>query len=56
MPHVLSPLLITPGSSPARHVAPGDLPLQIFDVNKLDLMKVGKSFGFRVPPNVNLGK
>ncbi|CEG65578.1 Putative ATP-dependent RNA helicase HAS1 [Rhizopus microsporus] len=26
----------------------------IFDVNKLDLMKVAKSFGFKVPPKVNL--
>ncbi len=28
--------------------------VQIFDVNKLDLQKVGKAFGFGVPPNVNL--
>lgn len=30
---------------------------KIFDVNQLDLAKVGKSFGFSVPPrvNVNLG-
>lgn len=30
---------------------------KIFDVNKLDLSKVGKAFGFAVPPrvNVNLG-
>ncbi|RXW17900.1 hypothetical protein EST38_g7956 [Candolleomyces aberdarensis] len=27
---------------------------KIFDVNKLDLVKVGKSFGFSVPPRVNL--
>lgn len=27
---------------------------QIYDVNKLDLVKVGKSFGFPVPPRVNL--
>lgn len=27
---------------------------KIFDVNKLDLTKVGKSFGFSVPPRVNL--
>lgn len=27
---------------------------QIYDVNKLDLVKVGKSFGFSVPPRVNL--
>lgn len=26
----------------------------IFDVNALDLAKVGKSFGFTVPPNINL--
>jgi len=26
----------------------------IFDVNKLDLMKVGKAFGFSVPPRVNI--
>lgn len=26
----------------------------IFDVNKLDLVKVGKSFGFTVPPRVNV--
>ncbi|PVG02772.1 putative HAS1-helicase associated with Set1p [Serendipita vermifera] len=26
----------------------------IFDVNKLDLVKVGKSFGFAVPPRVNI--
>lgn len=26
----------------------------MFDVNKLDLVKVGKSFGFSVPPRVNL--
>jgi ATP-dependent RNA helicase DDX18/HAS1 len=26
----------------------------IFEVNKLDLARVGKSFGFSVPPNVNL--
>ncbi|KAG8759978.1 ATP-dependent RNA helicase [Serendipita sp. 396] len=26
----------------------------IFDVNKLDLVKVGKSFGFTVPPRVNI--
>lgn len=26
----------------------------IFDVNSLDLAKVGKSFGFTVPPNINL--
>ncbi|PVU97913.1 hypothetical protein BB559_001869 [Furculomyces boomerangus] len=26
----------------------------IFDVNKLDLSKVGKSFGFSIPPKVNL--
>ena len=29
---------------------------QIFDVNALDLAKVGKAFGFTVPPNVNLSK
>ncbi len=28
---------------------------RIFDVNKLDLGKVGKAFGFKVPPRVNLG-
>lgn len=28
---------------------------QIFDVDKLDLAKVARSFGFTVPPNVNLG-
>lgn len=27
---------------------------KIFDVNKLDLAKVGKSFGFSVPPKVNI--
>ncbi|EDQ84581.1 uncharacterized protein MONBRDRAFT_12660 [Monosiga brevicollis MX1] len=27
---------------------------QIFDVNTLDLSRVGKAFGFSVPPNVNL--
>lgn len=27
---------------------------KIFDVNALDLAKVGKSFGFAVPPRVNL--
>ena len=27
---------------------------QIFDVNALDLAKVGKSFGFTIPPNINL--
>ncbi len=27
---------------------------KIFDVNKLDLAKVGKSFGFTVPPKVNI--
>ncbi|WWC61351.1 ATP-dependent RNA helicase HAS1 [Kwoniella dejecticola CBS 10117] len=27
---------------------------KIFDVNKLDLAKVGKSFGFAVPPKVNI--
>ncbi|KAG1715784.1 hypothetical protein ID866_1360 [Astraeus odoratus] len=27
---------------------------KIFDINKLDLAKVGKSFGFSVPPRVNL--
>lgn len=27
---------------------------QIYDINKLDLAKVGKSFGFAVPPRVNL--
>ncbi|EIN13591.1 DEAD-domain-containing protein [Punctularia strigosozonata HHB-11173 SS5] len=27
---------------------------KIFDVNQLDLVKVGKSFGFAVPPRVNL--
>jgi ATP-dependent RNA helicase DDX18/HAS1 len=26
----------------------------IFDVNKLDLIKVGKAFGFTVPPRVNI--
>lgn len=26
----------------------------IFDVNKLDLVKVGKAFGFTVPPRVNI--
>ena len=29
-------------------------PAQIFDINQLDLQKVGKAFGFSVPPNVNL--
>ncbi|KAG8961149.1 ATP-dependent RNA helicase [Tulasnella sp. 419] len=31
---------------------------KIFDVNKLDLAKVGKAFGFTVPPrvNINVGK
>lgn len=27
---------------------------KIFDVNKLDLAKVGKAFGFPVPPKVNI--
>jgi len=27
---------------------------KIFDVNKLDLSKVGKAFGFSVPPRVNV--
>lgn len=27
---------------------------KIFDINKLDLARVGKSFGFSVPPRVNL--
>ena len=27
-----------------------------FDVNKLDLQRVVKAFGFNVPPRVNLGK
>lgn len=27
---------------------------KIFDVNSLDLAKVGKSFGFAVPPKVNI--
>jgi ATP-dependent RNA helicase DDX18/HAS1 len=27
---------------------------KIFDVNKLDLVKVGKAFGFSVPPRVNI--
>ncbi|CAK5281649.1 unnamed protein product [Mycena citricolor] len=27
---------------------------EVFDVNKLDLAKVGKSFGFAVPPRVNI--
>jgi ATP-dependent RNA helicase DDX18/HAS1 len=27
---------------------------KIFDVNQLDLTKVGKAFGFAVPPRVNL--
>lgn len=27
---------------------------KIFDVNKLDLAKVGKAFGFSVPPRVNV--
>jgi ATP-dependent RNA helicase DDX18/HAS1 len=27
---------------------------KIFDVNQLDLAKVGKSFGFAVPPRVNV--
>jgi len=27
---------------------------KIFDVNKLDLQKVGKAFGFTVPPRVNI--
>lgn len=26
----------------------------IYDVNKLDLVKVGKAFGFTVPPRVNI--
>jgi ATP-dependent RNA helicase DDX18/HAS1 len=26
----------------------------IFDINKLDLAKVGKSFGFAIPPKVNI--
>jgi ATP-dependent RNA helicase DDX18/HAS1 len=28
---------------------------KIFDVNALDLAKVGKAFGFAVPPRVNVG-
>jgi ATP-dependent RNA helicase DDX18/HAS1 len=28
----------------------------IFNVHKLDLLKIGKSFGFDVPPKVNLSK
>jgi ATP-dependent RNA helicase DDX18/HAS1 len=27
---------------------------KIFDVNKLDLAKVGKAFGFAIPPRVNI--
>ena len=27
---------------------------KIFDVNQLDLAKVGKAFGFSVPPKVNI--
>jgi len=27
---------------------------KIFDVNRLDLAKVGKAFGFAVPPRVNI--
>jgi len=27
---------------------------EIFDVNNLDLMKVGRGFGFQIPPNINL--
>lgn len=27
---------------------------KIFDINKLDLAKVGKAFGFSVPPRVNV--
>lgn len=27
---------------------------KIFDVNSLDLAKVGKAFGFAVPPKVNI--
>lgn len=27
---------------------------KVFDINKLDLAKVGKSFGFSVPPRINL--
>lgn len=27
---------------------------KIFDVNKLDLAKVGKAFGFAIPPKVNI--
>jgi ATP-dependent RNA helicase DDX18/HAS1 len=27
---------------------------KIFDVNRLDLAKVGKAFGFGVPPKVNI--
>lgn len=26
----------------------------VFDVNNLDLTKVGRSFGFKIPPRVNL--
>lgn len=29
---------------------------QIFDINAIDLVKVGRSFGFSVPPHVNIGK
>src|SRR5258708_2010264 len=28
---------------------------KVFDVNKLDLTKVGKAFGFSVPPSIDLG-
>lgn len=27
---------------------------KIFDLNKLDLVKTGKAFGFAIPPNVNI--
>lgn len=28
---------------------------EVFDVHKLDLQRVAKSFGFTVPPKINLG-
>ena len=28
----------------------------VFDVNNLDLLKVGRSFGFKISPKVNLSK
>lgn len=29
---------------------------EVFDVNEIDLQKAGRSFGFDIPPRVNLSK